>query len=211
MNAINGTGVILRNATARSCLVLALMVGSCDPSGVVDLGRPIRIFSASNLPQASWYLEGLVQAIEEVGGYVQNTPDAQVIPLLDTDGGDCEDQNTYQAFVALGKAIYICHSLAVRNGSFGKWEVGQLMRHELGHYLGNRAWHRPCESHLIMSPTVTCLLCSSYDANGMCTEKVLTYAEDPDAVSYVCDTGYTIGGICAQRGQPSDAQFQNGR
>ena len=191
------------------CLLIAVGTASCgsgDPrifGPRYDLKSPIYIAVEDTLtadgkgsfPHPNEWRQALQNAISLAQGRVtQDSTAAQRITLYNTDGDECGDRKTF-AFTDPNSwnRIAICHSLIVFNERFFEplERKQDLMLHELGHALGGHGGHiggddipnEECPYRNIMAWNLRCHL-------GITSFK-------GDDLSYVCQSRYTINGICA--------------
>lgn len=153
-----------------------------------DLSKPIYIAvvlhdGMNNLPHAAGNLAALKTAIQTAGGTVSDIPVDQVIYLDNSDAPPCDaTTSAIDAHTPLpdDRTIVVCHSTAVL-ATYTQEMMDAIMRHELGHLLGNRGGHL-MDGISIMCPNAT----------ARTEQKTYTEAD----IEYICRSRNSINGIC---------------
>ena len=183
-------------------LIMLLACSFCSPNTKWDLSKPFTIKVDANFPRSAnlneqqtkiLFVTAFKEVVTNLGGSVVEYSTNQTFTLHTTNGSDCRDSNVlvYTPSPNLGD-IYFC-TFKTEKSPYENKQAWQVMAHELGHALSYRREHIGGEGKFIDYAS-----CPSHDvmSNNLGCRKIADKFYTPKDISYICSTGYTIGGKC---------------
>jgi len=184
-------------------LIVLLAFSYCSPTTKWDLSKPITLKIDNNFPKSRdltqennkiLFATAFKEVISSLGGTVVEYPTNQIFTLHTTNESNCKNPDTlvYTPSPNLGD-IYFC-TTKTENSPYEHQQAWQAVAHELGHALSFRREHLGGEGKFVDYAS-----CPSHDvmSNNIGCRKIADKFYTARDISYICSTGYTIGGKCS--------------